>query len=438
MFFKVIVLFMAILFSGLATGQENPVPLDFDQTLEMVYANDYGLKAKRDAAMAAEYRVKEKISQYYPKLSAYSNISRTSLQSEIELPNPLGGTLNTIRLFPQERYNFGLIGRYELYTFGRRAAIKSIARMGLEISKLEKQEFKSILYDKTARAFSRTILARHILIIQNQNIKRAQDKLRIIEDRVNQGLAAEYDRVAAKILLSRYREKESQARAEFQKAKIGLKALTDWKFPYDFMPVGELAELKASLPESTSIEPNRTASIKRMMIGRDMLDKERKIRKSSYFPGIGAFTKYDWQNGYQPEIDKIRGDWSVGISLEWTLLDGGFRKSRVMQSDFEISGAAHLVENARTELTFAAESAEVEIERASQKLSLAGERLRLIDDGIQIAQARYDQGFLGISDLLDLDLDKSEAEIARVSADFELFLAKLDYKKALDYYPEAE
>jgi len=435
---KIFTIIQLVLSLGLASGQENPVPLDFHRALELVYANDYVLKAKSDDIIVSEYRVKEAISEYYPKLAVYSNVTKTSLDSEIELPNLFGPVIDPIRLFPQERYNFGIIARYELYTFGRRSAANSIARMGLEISKLENREYKNALYDKTARAFSAAITARNILAIQRQNIKRAEEKLRIIEDRLSQGLAAEYDRLAAKILISKYRERENRAGAEFQKAKIKLKSLTDWKYPYEFMPSGELSGLPAALPESTLALPDSAMTIKMMKLGRDIKNREKDIRKSVYFPEIGVFSKYDWQNGYQPDIDKIRGDWSVGFSLEWLILDGGLRKSRLRRLEFEAKKSDILLAGARSNLVFAAESAVIEIEKSSRDLALARERLELADRGIRIAQSRYNLGLLGISDLIDMDLDKSEAEIAVATADHELLMARLEYKKALDFYPETE
>ena len=432
---KIVILF-SMLAVGTTYGQENPVTLDFEKALDMALSDNAGLKAKSDAIMVEEYRVKEALSAWYPKLSAYSGFIKTSLESEIEVQNMFGGSPLNIRLFPQERYNFGIISKYDLYTFGRHAARKSAAMKGLERSKIEKEDHRSHLYDKTARAFGLTLLAGNSLQVQKSNIERVEKKLKLVEDRIDQGLAAEYDRIKAKILISKYRDRENQARADYNKAKIILESIIDWDYSYDFMPVGEIAGLKAALPESSFFAPEQTSSLKKMRIGYAILGEERIIQKSLYFPGIEVYAKYDWQNGYQPDIDDIRGDWSVGVSANWVLLDGGFRNSRLKRAHMERNRINNMITDLRGDLISAMESAAVEIERASERLSLTRERLDLIDDGLAIAESRYDQGLLGISDLLDLELDRSEAEMALISAEFELFRAKLDYKKAIDYYPE--
>ncbi|MEE9554561.1 MAG: TolC family protein [candidate division Zixibacteria bacterium] len=231
MVLRIIVIISIVMSIGLAYGQENPVTLDFDKALEMALSGNAGLKAKRDAILIEEYRVKEAISAYYPKLSAYSGFSETSLESEIVLPNLFDSLPSNIRLFPQERYNFGLLSKYDLYTFGRRGARKSAAIKGLERAKVDRIEQKNRLFDKTARVFGLTILARDILSIQKKNINRAKRKLDLVEDRIDQGLAAEYDRIKAKLLLSKYRDWESQARAKYDKAKIRLESIIDWNYP---------------------------------------------------------------------------------------------------------------------------------------------------------------------------------------------------------------
>ncbi len=425
-----------MLLIGTAYGQENPVMLDFQNALDLAFSGNAGLKATSGAIMVEEYRVREAISAYYPKLSAYSGFTKTSLESEIVLPNLFGGLPSNIRLFPQERYNFGVVSKYNIYAFGRRGARKSVAMKGLERSKIERDEHRSYLYDKTARIFGQTLLARNALRIQKNNIDRVMKKLKLVEDRIDQGLASEYDRIKAKILISKYEDRENQARADYNKAKIGLESIIDWDQSYDFMPVGEIAGLQAALPESSFFAPEQTSSFKMMKIGYAILGENQIIQRSFYFPGIEVFAKYDWQNGYQPDIDEIRGDWSVGVSANWVLLDGGFRNSKLKRAEMERVRLNDLLTGLRLKLISAMESAAVDIERTSEMLSLARERLDLINGGLRIAESRYEQGLLGITDLLDLELDRSEVEAALISAEFGLFLAKLDYKKAIDYYPE--
>ena len=432
------IIVLSIAIPAIIAAQENPVDLDFERALDIVLSGSGALKSRADAVRIEEYRVGQAKSEYYPRVDLYSNYTRTSLASNIEFANPISGTLSHISLFPRDRYNFGAVFGKDLYTFGRSRARVSAARLGLERSRIERSQYRYALYDKAARVFASLLMARDNLKLQTANLKRSEDKLRIVEARIDLGAAADYDLILAKLLRSKYEDRRSQAREEFRRLKAGLKALLHWDRPYEFMPAGEIGDLAAALPESVVFQSDRILSMKTLRIGYGISKEEQTINRSAYFPGIAFFAKYDWQNGYQPDIDEIRGDWSAGLSFNWRIMDGGLRKYRLSQSRVEAEKLNNLITDLQAELNSGLESATAGLESATQQLALAGERLRLADNGLKIAESRYLQGLLGISDLLDLELDRADAELAVTSAQYRLLMAKLDLKAAVEYYPELE
>jgi outer membrane protein TolC len=429
---------LILLCAGVSSAQENPVDIDFNRALKLAISNNTGLNAAGDAVKVEENRVRESISAFYPNVDAYSSYTVTSLVSEIEIANPLTGSIETVELFPENRYNFGLQLAQDIYTFGRRSARVTASRKGLERSRLSHRQFRQQLYDATARAFASLLIARDNLSIQSANIERTDRKIAIVESRIDQGVASEYDRIRARMLKSKYRDRLNLARGEFSAARTRLVALMHWDRPYEFMAVGEIAEMEATLPESAEFQAEENLAMRKLKLGHEILTQERSINRSAYFPRIGFLARYEWQNGYQPDIDKIRGYWSAGIALNWRIIDGGYRKSRLRRSTFEVSKMRNMIADRRRELESGFELAVTGIETSSEELSLARERLRLADDGLAIAESRYQQGLLGISDLIDLELDKADAELSVAVARYNLLLARLDLKRAMDYYPELD
>jgi len=417
-------------------AQENPVSLDFEQALEITFSKDPGLEARSDAVNAEKLKVKQAISAFYPKLNAYSSYTRTSLESGIGIFNPVTTSSERIDFFPKDRYNFGVLVTQEIYTFGRRVALKRRAEKGVRLSGIEREEYRQSMYDRTARAFVTTLLSRDNLNIQAENIKRAQKKLKIVLEKINEGLAADYDRIKAELLLAQYRHNHNLARGEFRKARTNLKALVGWDRNYDFMPVGNLLGFNIAIPESLDLEPYDRIEIRKLRLQSDALRGKITINRSEYLPDLGLMAKYDWQNGYQPDIDEIKGAWSVGVSLNWRLLDGGDRRSKVSQARLDVSRVNNLEADMKSYIRSEMETAVAEMETATEEISLARKKLRLANEGLKIAEAQYQQGLLGISDLLDLELDRARAEQALNYAAHNLAIARIDLKKAVGYYPE--
>lgn len=433
---RILVVLLLLIMLGFSYAQENPLGLDFEQALQMTFSNDPGLQARNDAVNAEKLKVRQAISTFYPKLNAYSSYTRTSLESGIEIFNPITMSRERIDFFPKDRYNFGVLLSHEIYTFGRRMALKKGAEKGVGLSEMEREEYRQSVFDRTARAFTAALLSRDNLNIQAENIKRAQIKLNIVLERINEGLAADYDRIKAELLLAQYKHNHNLARGEFRKARANLKALIGWDRKYDLMPVGNLLGFNIAIPESLDLGPDNRVEIRKLGFQSEALMEKITVDRSEYLPDLGFVAKYDWQNGYLPDIDEIKGAWNIGISLNWRLMDGGDRKSKVSQVRLDVSRINNLKADMRLYIRSEMETAVAQMETATEEISLARIKLKLADEGLGIAEAQYQQGLLGISDLLDMELDRARAEQALNYAAHNLAIARIDLKKAVGYYPE--
>jgi len=412
-------------------SQENPALINFDEALKRAFTGDPGLAARNDQISINEYMVRESVSRFNPRLDVYSTYSRTSLESNIITP------IN-ISLFPQDRYNFGISLSHDILSFGKRSSSRDVARARTEISKVDKQEYERSLYDKVARVFLAALLTGRNLEIHKENLARARKKLDIVISRINEGLASDYDSVRAELLLARYQNNAAAARGDFAEARSSLKSLLNLGQEQEIMPVGELRSFECELPARDEIDPNGNTEVVKLGKAIDIQNELIKFHRSTYFPTIGYFAKYDWQNGYQPDVEKLDNFWTAGVSLNMNLFDGGGKKSRISQARYEARKAGNLRTDLITYIQSEIKNAQTEIATARAEIAIAEKRLELAEKGLFIAEARYQEGLLSISDLLDLELEKADAEIGLNAAVYKLAVARLNLKSAADYYPELE
>jgi outer membrane protein len=430
------IILTVVLLGSAVSAQENPVVLDFSRALEMAFSEDPGLGARNDAVRIEESRVREAAADYFPRLDAYSSYVRSSLESGIEIFNPQTMSLQSIDFFPKNRYDMGLRLTQDIYTFGRRAASKEAASKNLTIRKLEEQDYKQKLYDRTARAFAAVLLQKKNMEIQEENLERAEARLAIVEARISEGVATEYDLVRAQLHVAVYRRDNNRAAGDFRKAMANLREIIARDQDYDFIPAGEISEIEATLADSPEMDSLNRIEIKRLKLLHEAQMQQARIYRSTYFPDLSCFAKYDWQNGYQPEIDKIKGVWSAGVSLNWRIFDGGGRKQRVRQASISAAKMEKLITDAVKRIKEEREAAEIGLDIAVGDLDLARKSLHLAEKGLAIAEQQYGQGILGIGDLLDLEIERGEAEKGLNLAEFNLLMARLDLKKAVGSYPE--
>ncbi len=429
-------LIIVLLSPAVLSAQESPIFLDFQSALELAFSDDPGLGAMDDAVRIEESRVREAVADNFPRLDAYSSYTRTSLESGIEIFNPQTLSLQTIDFFPQNRYEMGLLLTQDIYTFGKRPARKEVASQNVSIRKLEKRDYRQKLYDRTARAFAAVLVQKKNMQIQAENLKRAKARLAIVEARLSEGVATEYDLVRAQLHVAIYERDHNRAAGDFGKAKANLREVIVRGQDYDFVPIGEISEIEATLPDSQIADSLNRIEIRRLESLYEIRMQERRVNRSSYFPSLSCFARYDWQNGYQPDLDRVKGAWSAGVSLNWRVLDGGGRGQRSRQAGLEAEKTEKLIEGTITRIIAEREAAEIGLDVAAGDLDLARKSLHLAQKGLEIAERQYDQGILGIGDLLDLEIERGEAEKALNLAEYNLLVARLDYKQAVGSYPE--
>ena len=204
------------------------------------------------------------------------------------------------------------------------------------------------------------------------------------------------------------------------------------------MPVGELTGFAPEIPEKKEYDSNNNIQISRLNKSMAIQSEMMRFYKRSYLPGLAYNLRYDWQNGYQPDLNKLKGYWTAGLALNWSLFDGGARKSKLKEAKGEVRRAGHLKSDLSSYIEGDIKSSKNDIMMAEAEMAVARKRLTLAERGLAIADAQYREGLLTISDLLDLELEKAEAEIGMNISAFKLQIARLNLKSALGYYPELE
>ncbi len=284
----------------------------------------------------------------------------------------------------------------------------------------------------------KSLLARDNMTIQRNNVFRARRKLEIVKAKISQGLASDYDSIRAELLVSRYESDLNMTEGEYARARAELKALINIQQSGEIMPVGDLRAFDIAVPESLDVDIRDNIDILKLEKSIEIQGELVRYHKRTFYPNLTYSASYNWQNGYQPDLDKLKDYWMVGLSLNMNLFDGGGRRSGIGKARHESGRAGNLISDLVSRIRADVKSSRSEIATAEDEISLARKRLELAEKGLEIAEARYREGYLSISDLLDSELEQAEAEIGLNLSYYRLLLARLNLKAAAGYYPEID
>lgn len=123
-------------------------------------------------------------------------------------------------------------------------------------------------------------------------------------------------------------------------------------------------------------------------------------------------------------FDRLAPNLSVGANLTWPFYQGGLTDSRVSEAQAVTSQLQAQLEIVRQDLRVAVTQSGLSIRAARAALDVAGELVQLAKDRLALAEGRYQAGVGNTIELGDAELALRDAQTQRVSAEYDLALAR--------------
>ncbi len=388
-----------------AIGDTTPAPaapaqaapaatLTLEDALRLAAERNLDLKAAEARLRQAEQGYSKALSGYLPQVTAGGTYTRNG--SAVELPFPAGQdpvskdiTFMTVEIVPRTQLQGTVDASQVLFTPARRFGIKAASRGGDAARAATEAARRSILFG-TAQAFYAVAALRRTLEVSERLLEIAQRQEKDARVRFQAGAIAKVGLLRAEIDRARAEQDVLRSRNSYQSARLGLATLLDR--PADFevadppeptFPANPAALEAAALrdrPEILATRKNLEAAV-----------AARRAQQSRYLPSLAAFGHY--QNANVPGLTGAEL-WTVGLSLQWKLLDGGLREAEIREATARVAEAEVAVASteARVRLEVAQavldlESARANALKAKEQRDLAAENQRLVDVSFRAGSA---------------------------------------------------
>jgi outer membrane protein TolC len=125
------------------------------------------------------------------------------------------------------------------------------------------------------------------------------------------------------------------------------------------------------------------------------------LAKTGDKPTLAAGFSYEFRNGYMPDMNTIRGNWTATLSLSYPVFDG----FRVRAQVAEAQSGLHATELRRLDLersvTQEIQTALSDLTITEQKLEIEKVKIKQAEDSLRIAEERFRNGLLSATELID-------------------------------------
>ncbi len=378
-----------------APAQAATPVLTLDDALRLADERNLDLKAAAARLRQAQQATWKAWAGYLPQVTAQASYTRNGEAVNIPFPTslttpPTGAfgapesqelIFSNITVVPEEQLQGQLDATQVLFSPALWFGIQAASR-GADVAEISVQGARRDILFGTAQAFYGVASLRQLTQVSERLLEIAQRQEKDARVRFQAGTIAKVGLLRAEIDRARAEQDLRRARNSYESARIGLATLLDRPVDFDVAdppepkPIVQPAQLEAdALRDRTDVRAARRT-----------LDAARAAHRAQigrYFPNLAAFGHYQNAN-----VAGLTGKelWSVGLSLQWKILDGGLREADVREASARVDEAAANVASTEAkglaevrQFLLDLESARANAEKAREQRDLAAENQRLVD-----------------------------------------------------------
>ncbi len=402
--------------------------LTLEESMKLGLQNNKAIQIAESKYRSGEKKVTEAVSNMLPKLSIGGMYNYVSFQSPDALPL-FGGFANIPLDKPISMYGASATIQQPLFTGLKMWSAKSAAENGLKAEEKKLSAEKNKIAVEVNKAFWNFYKAKKLKELITENLKAAENHLRITKNFLDNGMATQNDYLKIEVQFQKIKlqlvdaeNKEKIARSVFNQT-IGLEInseteieaselFSDWNDP-------DYNELTA---EALRNRDELLAANYLMNAGDDMISAAR----SGWFPSLYAVGNYYMYNmdaeSIFGEMQRIRA-WSFGLSLNWNLWDWWNTSSKTAQAREAKFQIEKQTEQTKDKIKIEVYSKYLNLISGKKKISINELTLRSAKENYRLTEEKYGNQVATSADLID-----AQAELMK--AEMELLISKIDFEIA--------
>lgn len=376
-----------------------------------------------------EANIKSRLADWYPQV----NFGYT-FQHTFDVPtNIIGG--NPIQLGVENTSALQLLATQNIFNRDLLLARNTKA----DVRKQAQQTTTGNKIDvavNVSKAFYDIIATEQQIKVSNENIVRLQRSLKDATARYEAGIVDKTDFKRATIALNnatalrKSNEELLIAKTEYLKALMNYPINEQLKITYDSTSLDDQAQL------DTLLLPDYTRRIEYQLLATQKTLQEANLRyqKWSYLPTAsanGAYIRNFLNNDLGKLYNQSFPNSYVGLSLSWSIFQGGKRKQGIKAAEWQLSKTVYDLENVKNTVNTQYAQALASYKSNYNTYEALKENVQLAQEVYDVINLQYREGIKTYLDVVTAETDLRSSQINYFNALYLLLASKVDVEKAL-------
>ena len=416
-----IVVALVLLLGTTVSAQDGPsIRLSLEDATTRAVAASHRLAEARARAGVADAAAEVRRLADHPVVGATAAYTRTNHVTEFVVPGPTGAPRV---LYPDAPNNYltRLNLQWPIYTGGRADALEQAARADASAAAADVAVAEADLRLEVARAFWALVTAEATVAVLDQGLVRTRAHLNDARERLKAGLVPPNEVATAEAQESRQRMLSIEATNQHALSSAELARLTGLDLGQAIEPAAVLEPVApdgataATLADARSLRHERRALDQRITAA----DLQQRAAAAGSRPIVAVTGGVDYGRPNPrifPRVDAWKESWDAGISVAWSLWDGGRARAEALQAGGAAAAARQRLAEFDSVLSLELRQRVLDIDSGRAAVAAAADAVRAAAEARRVVNERYRAGVATQSDILDADGAWLQAELDRTRA----------------------
>jgi len=131
-------------------------------------------------------------------------------------------------------------------------------------------------------------------------------------------------------------------------------------------------------------------------------------------PTVDAFASYQVDGGLV--LEESGDSWMAGVKMNYNLFDGKRTSSAIAKAKSRLLEIQGLIKKTELALNLEIQQAELDYQQAKKRLSVTEKMVSVAEEGTRLRRARFMEGVILASDLIDFEMRLSDAQARQLTA----------------------
>jgi outer membrane protein len=346
-----------------------------------------------------------------------------------EINFPAGDQMVEFQIMPKNNYSTMVNASYTIWDFGVVKAGVDRAKAGLQYAK------DNIAYNQNQMAFQvgniyyQIAYLKRAIAIQDSVIDFLVVNRKDTEIKLKNGDAIKYDVLSIQSNIDQENNRKIDLHNALNKQFALLTYTTGSK------PVNHTADFAFpvltdnDLPDALESARNNNPEFKLIKDRIQQAEAELQQSKTGGKPSLSLNAGTGFANGYTPDIDKFRYNYTAGVMLSIPIYQGGRAKKQVRLSQSQLSQSKLAEESLNNTYKKDIEQALIDISSNKSSLLNAAEQIKEAQEAQKLAMSRYKNGIGTNLELTNASTNVQRALLTNLKYEYQLCIAQLTLAK---------